>query len=130
VSAPKPHHRIDAHVGGRVRQRRTELGLSQESLGAAMGLSFQQIQKYEKGASRIGAGRLFQVARALDVPPAYFFAGIDGAAPRLAAPPLSGKADDRPRRQVLELVQAFNRIGDAAMRRRLLAMIKALAKAD
>src|SRR5262249_12423174 len=70
--SPNP---IDRHVGSRVRLRRVMLGLSQEKLGDALGLTFQQIQKYEKGINRIGASRLQQISRTLDVPPAYFFEG-------------------------------------------------------
>ena len=68
---------VDIHVGNRVRQRRTLLGLSQERLASALDLTFQQVQKYERGANRIGAGRLFQLARALDVPVNYFFEDLD-----------------------------------------------------
>jgi transcriptional regulator with XRE-family HTH domain len=64
---------IDVHVGSRVRLRRTLLGMSQEKLGEAIGLTFQQVQKYERGANRIGSSRLFDLARVLDVPVAYFF---------------------------------------------------------
>lgn len=64
---------VDAHVGALVRKRRTELGLSQEKLADAIGLTFQQVQKYEKGTNRISSSRLMQIASALDVPPTYFF---------------------------------------------------------
>src|SRR3954465_8799423 len=64
---------VDAHVGSRVRQRRTLLGMSQEKLGQAVSLTFQQIQKYERGANRVGASRLYQLSRILDVPVSYFF---------------------------------------------------------
>ena len=64
---------IDVHVGGRVRLRRTLLGMSQEKLGEALGLTFQQVQKYERGVNRIGASRLFDIARVLDVPIGFFF---------------------------------------------------------
>src|SRR5512145_1807794 len=64
---------IDVHVGSRVRLRRTLLGMSQEKLGEAIGLTFQQVQKYERGANRIGSSRLFDLARVLDVPVSYFF---------------------------------------------------------
>ena len=66
---------IDRHVGSRVRMRRVMLGMSQEKLGDALGLTFQQVQKYEKGTNRIGASRLQQISRTLDVPPAFFFEG-------------------------------------------------------
>src|SRR5215208_5533266 len=64
---------IDVHVGSRVRLRRTLLGMSQEKLGEAIGLTFQQVQKYERGANRIGASRLFDLSRVLDVPVSFFF---------------------------------------------------------
>lgn len=75
---------IDVHVGTRVRLRRTLLGMSQEKLGEALGLTFQQIQKYERGVNRIGASRLFDLARVLDVPIGFFF---DDMAPELGAMP-------------------------------------------
>ena len=68
---------VDIHVGTRVRQRRTLLGFSQERLASALDLTFQQVQKYERGANRIGAGRLYQLARALEVPVTYFFEELD-----------------------------------------------------
>ena len=66
-------HPVDVHVGGRLKQRRTLMGLSQEKLATQVGLTFQQIQKYEKGANRITASRLFHFGRILDVPPSFFF---------------------------------------------------------
>lgn len=73
---PRP---VDVYVGGRVRARRLELGLSQEKIGHAIGLTFQQVQKYEKGSNRIGSSRLMQIANALDVSPTYFFEGAPGS---------------------------------------------------
>src|SRR3546814_19541489 len=70
TGSPNP---VDVHVGGRVRLRRTLLGLSQEKLGEALGLTFQQVQKYERGANRIGASRMFDLSRVLDVPVSFFF---------------------------------------------------------
>src|SRR3569833_3753192 len=75
---------VDVHVGARVRLRRTLLGMSQEKLGEAIGLTFQQVQKYERGANRIGASRLFDLSRVLDVPVSFFF---DDTAP-VRAPPM------------------------------------------
>ena len=69
---------VDVYVGAKVRARRLELGMSQEKLGVAIGLTFQQVQKYEKGRNRIGSSRLVQIANALDVPPAYFFEDAPG----------------------------------------------------
>jgi transcriptional regulator with XRE-family HTH domain len=70
---------IDTHVGSRVRLRRTLLGMSQEKLGEALGLTFQQVQKYERGVNRIGASRLFDLSRVLDVPIGFFFDDMPGA---------------------------------------------------
>src|SRR5580658_9764720 len=70
-------HPIDVHVGSRVRLRRNMLGMSQEQLGAAIGLTFQQVQKYERGANRIGASRLLELARTLDVPVDFFYDDVD-----------------------------------------------------
>src|ERR1700732_4625168 len=75
ASVKKTPHPIDRHVGRRGRMRRVMLRMSQEKLGEALGLTFQQVQKYEKGTNRIGASRLQQISRTLDVPPAYFFEG-------------------------------------------------------
>ena len=69
---------VDVHVGAKVRARRLELGMSQEKLGDAIGLTFQQVQKYERGSNRIGSSRLVQIANALEVPPTYFFEGGPG----------------------------------------------------
>lgn len=76
--APNP---VDLHVGLRVRLRRRQLGLSQERLAEGVGLTFQQIQKYERGSNRISASKLFEMSKILQVPVAYFFEGIDGATP-------------------------------------------------
>lgn len=124
---------VDVYVGSRLRLRRTVLGLSQEKLGDAVGLTFQQIQKYEKGANRIGASRLFQFARALDVPPAFFFEGLDqpvgGPQPGFAEeqaglyPTESGGSRDS-----LEMMRAFNTITDPAVRRRIFELVKAVAE--
>ncbi len=126
---------IDVHVGQRIRLRRTLLGLSQEKLGAAIGLTFQQVQKYERGANRVGAARLYEIAHALDVPVTYFYDELDGAAAR-ARQRAAGlaeedsapyEADRLMKRETLELVRAYYRIRDPKVRRRLLEMTKALA---
>src|SRR5204862_1600534 len=82
-------HPVDVHVGARMRQRRTLLGMSQEKLGTAVGLTFQQIQKYERGSNRIGSSRLFEFAKVLDVPVSYFFDEMPANA--LAGRPMSGR---------------------------------------
>src|SRR3954468_15383406 len=80
--AKKPPNPIDRHVGSRVRMRRMMIGMSQERLGDALGLTFQQVQKYEKGTNRIGASRLQQIAEILQVPVSYFFEGSPGQTSR------------------------------------------------
>src|SRR4030081_2188422 len=82
-------HPVDVHVGARMRQRRTLLGMSQEKLGTAVGLPFQQIQKYERGSNRISSSRLFEFAKVLDVPVSYFFDEMPSNA--LSGRPMSGR---------------------------------------
>src|SRR5437763_1358715 len=124
---------IDIHVGSRVRLRRNMLGLSQEKLGEAIGLTFQQVQKYERGANRIGASRLHELSRVLDVPVSFFFDDMDPVrAPAIpggfAEPPVEAfETDPLRRRETVELVDAYYAIDDAAVRRRLLDLARALA---
>ena len=130
---------VDIHVGSRVRLRRTLLGLSQEKLGEAVGLTFQQIQKYERGANRIGASRLFEFSRILDVPVSFFF---DDMAERakvregqeavgLADQPQAAlEPDPLTRRETLELVRAYYRIGDPQVRKRLFELAKSLGSSE
>ena len=134
MSAPRRKRRrqdtpdpIDVHVGARVRLRRTLLGMSQEKLGEAIGLTFQQVQKYERGANRIGASRLWHVSRVLDVPVSFFFDDMGDAA---AARPSSTEAppDILLRREMLELARAYSPLpGD--IRRRLLALTRSIRAA-
>lgn len=130
---------VDIHVGSRVRLRRTLLGLSQEKLGEAVGLTFQQIQKYERGANRIGASRLFEFSRILDVPVSFFF---DDMAERMKSADVTaafGLADNPQtpldqdpltRRETLELVRAYYRIADPQIRKRLFELTKSLGTID
>jgi transcriptional regulator with XRE-family HTH domain len=128
---------IDVHVGARVRLRRTLLGMSQEKLGDAIGLTFQQVQKYERGANRIGASRLYDLSRVLDVPVSFFFDDLSTdvtdpvpAAPGMAeAEPAPGEPDPMMRRETLELVRAYYRITDPQIRRRLFELTKTIANA-
>ncbi len=128
---------IDVHVGARVRLRRTLLGMSQEKLGEALGLTFQQVQKYERGANRVGASRLFDLARVLDVPVSFFFddmtSEVEQLSPRLisglAEEPASFEADPMTKRETLELVRAYYRITDPQVRKRVLDLAKALGVA-
>ena len=140
--ATKPNP-IDVHVGKRLRLRRTLLGMSQERLGELLGLTFQQVQKYERGVNRIGSSRLFELGQILDVPISFFFddlpetvAGAGGGLSGYATP---GLAEERTafdheddalpldKRETLELVRAYYRIGDPAVRKRLFELAKALA---
>jgi len=137
---------IDAHVGGRIRLRRTMMGMSQERLGEALGLTFQQVQKYERGVNRVGASRLFDLSRILDVPISFFFddmpeplAATYGTQNAVAGTRRSfGFADSQEnfsmgggdeamsRRETLELVRAYYRITDPSVRRRVFDLIKSL----
>jgi len=128
---------VDIHVGNRVRQRRTLMGMSQEKLGIALGLTFQQVQKYERGANRMGASRLHQISKILDVPVEYFFdelpKEIASLPPRSALAGLAEGAepvrnDPLAKRETLELVRAYYKIGDPRVRKRLFELTKALGK--
>ena len=133
---------VDVHVGGRLRLRRTLIGMSKEQLAAALNITFQQVQKYERGANRVGSSRLFQLSRVLDVPVSYFFEEMSAdTAMRakqaasdvggLAEDPGEGyQADPMTKRETLELVRAYYRITDPKLRRRLFDMTKALAAAS
>src|SRR5215475_8955564 len=124
---------IDVHVGSRVRLRRNMLGLSQAKLGEAIGLTFQQVQKYEGGAHRIRASRLHDLSRVLDVPVSFCFDDLDPVrAPAIpggfAEPPAEAfDSDPLRKRETIELVSAYYRIEDPAVRRRLFELAKALA---
>ena len=130
---------VDIHVGGRVRQRRTLLGLSQEKLGDAVGLTFQQIQKYERGANRIGASRLFQLSRILDVPISFFFEDIPVNLRTAEGQVTIGlrereqitlEPDPLARRETLEMVRAYYRISNPKVRKRLFELTKSMANAS
>lgn len=136
MTTQKPHA-VDVHVGDRVRARRRELGLSQGKLGDAIGLTFQQVQKYERGANRIGASRLFDLSRVLDVPIEYFFGEIsnetetaaDDRLARTGRTDASHETDPMARRETLDLVRAYYQIRDPKVRKRLFEMAKAISKA-
>ncbi len=134
---------IDAHVGTRIRLRRTLMGMSQERLGEALGLTFQQVQKYERGVNRVGASRLFDLSRVLDVPISFFFddmpeplAGMHGGYTTRAA---GGFAENQDgfgtdemlnRRETLELVRAYYRINEPAVRKRVFDLIKSMGPVE
>ena len=127
--APNP---VDQHVGSRVRMRRVLLGMSQEKLAEALGLTFQQVQKYEKGTNRIGASRLQEISNTLQVAPSFFFEGLNGHAPAQDI----GIAEEASARSItnfvvtaegLQLNKAFTQITDPKVRRRIIDLVIAVA---
>ena len=139
-SRPSP---IDVHVGSRIRLRRTLLGMSQERLGEALGLTFQQVQKYERGVNRVGASRLFDLSRVLDVPISFFFDDMpDGMSGQVStghrralagfaeSQDAFGQDDSMSRRETLELVRAYYRITEPSVRKRVFELIKSMGPTD
>jgi transcriptional regulator with XRE-family HTH domain len=127
--APNP---IDKHVGSRVRMRRMMLGMSQEKLGDALELTFQQVQKYEKGTNRIGASRLQQISNILQVPVAFFFEGaphVEGSPPQSTedVPSPAYVSDFLATSDGLSLTKAFMRIPDSKLRRRIVDLVEQIA---
>ncbi|HEY4547011.1 MAG TPA: helix-turn-helix transcriptional regulator [Pedomonas sp.] len=127
-------HPIDIHVGTRVRARRRLLGITQEKLGEALGLTFQQVQKYERGSNRISASRLFELSRILAVPVTYFYEGaeaLDGEAnavlPEAAAAPF--EAEQLSSRETHDLLRFYYGLPDPQVRRRFLDLLKSVAPA-
>ena len=137
---------VDGHVGLRIRLRRTLMGMSQERLGEALGLTFQQVQKYERGVNRVGASRLFDLSRVLDVPISFFFDDMPGptsngaaASTGIGSRRIFGFADAQQslggglaeellnRRETLELVRAYYKITDPAVRKRVFDLIKSMS---
>ena len=132
IKTPNP---IDRHVGARVRMRRLMVGLSQSKLADALDVTFQQVQKYEKGANRIGASRLQQLARVLEVPPSFFFEGAPAGGPPGASAGL-GFAEDASNAYVvdflstaegLQLNRAFSQIKDPKLRKTVLDLVERIA---
>lgn len=133
-------HPIDIFVGNKIRQQRTLLGLSQGKLGAAVGLTFQQVQKYERGANRVGASRLYEISRILRVPVSYFFDGLEkeqgfGEARDGNGVGFAGMAEKQEpfevdpftQRETLELVRAYYSIEEPAIRRKLFELAKSMS---
>jgi len=131
---------VDIHVGARVKSRRLILGLSQEELAKAIGLTFQQVQKYERGTNRISVSRLVDICRTLKAPVDYFFEGSFSVAPRPGAKlamkgftdakqePL--EADPLMKRDVLELVRAYSKIKSPQLKKQILEMAKAMSNSS
>lgn len=120
-------HEIDAFVGRKLRDRREALGVSQGRLGRHLGLTFSQVQKYEKGSNRIGAGRLYQIAAFLGVPTNHFFEGLTpegaGSGKGVMVAAIGGE-------ELRALSLAFGAISDAGTRASILALVKSLAEED
>lgn len=118
---------VDVHVGARVRMRRMLIGMSQEKLGESLGLTFQQVQKYERGVDRVGAGRLYEVATALQVPVTYFFEELGGGppVPEDPGPPMPERFEDRP--ETADLIAAFTAIAEPRIRADLVRLMRTIA---
>jgi transcriptional regulator with XRE-family HTH domain len=124
-------HPVDVYVGQRLRLRRTMLNMSQEKLGALLGLTFQQIQKYERGTNRVGASRLWEIARLLDTPMSFFFDGFD--APDGVNPPGAMNEELAPydptmtaKRDTLEMIRLYSSVSDPTARRKVLEVMRAI----
>lgn len=127
---PRGPNAVDRHVGSRVRLRRQLLSMSQEKLGDELGVTFQQVQKYERGTNRVGAGRLWVLARVLDVPVSFFYEGVS----ETMGQPGFSDTDQTPivddfiqSADGVALAQAFARISDSKVRRRILELVRTLA---
>jgi len=125
---------VDTHVGAKLRLRRILLGMSQTELAEAVGITFQQIQKYENGSNRISASRLYDFSKALKLPPSYFFEGVESeTAPRnhnSREDITEGESSELAmtlRRETLELIRAYRRVPDAATRKKIRDLIKSVA---
>lgn len=139
VENRKQPNPIDVHVGGRLRLRRNMAGLSQEKLGKQLGITFQQIQKYEKGTNRMGASRLQEIAEILKTPISYFFEDVPNSGAAQGEATGSGFSEPSSSDYVvdflsssegLQLNRAFIKIEDAKVRRKVIDLVKALAKSD
>jgi transcriptional regulator with XRE-family HTH domain len=129
---------IDIHVGARIRMRRTIMGLSQSTLADQMALTFQQVQKYERGTNRVSSSRLFDLCRIMGVPISYFYDEMSGDVSKQSPGRLQGKApatveleqDPTAKRETLELVRAYYAISDRRVRQHLTNMIRAIAASE
>jgi transcriptional regulator with XRE-family HTH domain len=135
VGQPNP---VDVHVGQRLRMRRTLLGMSQTQIGEAVGLTFQQVQKYERGTNRVSASRLFDFSRVLNVSISYFFDEMEGSVAEAGRKHAMGVAEKNPepyerdpmaKRETIEFVRAYLKISSPKVRKRLFEMTKAFAAA-
>jgi transcriptional regulator with XRE-family HTH domain len=122
--APNP---VDRHVGLRIRLRRRELGLSQERLADAIGLTFQQVQKYERAANRVSASKLWEMSRALSAPVSYFYGGLDDTADLLPGVARNEVQEFLMTPEGLELASSFLKIPRGQVRRKILELVRAIA---
>jgi transcriptional regulator with XRE-family HTH domain len=128
-------HPVDRHVGLHIRMRRKALGISQEKLAEALGLTFQQVQKYERGANRVSASKLWEIARALKTNVAYFYEGLEEDASPEAAPATRGFMGANAQQflltpEGLELAATFPKVRRASLRRKVLDLVRAVAEVD
>lgn len=131
-------HPVDIYVGRRLRLRRTILGMSQEAIGKMVGVTFQQIQKYERGINRMGSSRLYSFSKALGVPISYFFEGFDDYSAQQSEEGLAAAEPATPafvhdaanNRDVFEVMRAFSQIKSPAVRKRIIDLVKAMAAED
>jgi transcriptional regulator with XRE-family HTH domain len=135
VAAPSQAHPVDVHVGRRLRLKRTIMGLSQETIGKAIGVTFQQIQKYERGINRMGASRLYDFAKALHVPVSYFFEGYGDELSENS--PVYGMAESESlgfehesisNRETMDIMRAYHKIKNPHVRKRIVDLIKSMAE--
>jgi transcriptional regulator with XRE-family HTH domain len=129
LAAPNP---IDQHVGLRIRLRRKELGVSQEKLADSIGLTFQQVQKYERAANRVSASKLYEMARALKTSVAYFYEGLPDMAPADGAPPdlRSSVQEFLMTPEGMELASVFPRVRRPRIRRRILDLVRSMTEEE
>ena len=129
TESPEGPHPIDRHVGLRIRMRRKELGMTQDRLAQALGLTFQQVQKYERGANRVSASKLWEIARALKAPIAYFYDGlVEDAEPRNGASNFANAQDFLLTSEGVELAATFPRIARGRLRRKVLELVRLMAE--
>jgi transcriptional regulator with XRE-family HTH domain len=124
MEVPSP---VDVHVGSKVKQRRIVLGMSQDKLAKELGLTFQQVQKYERGTNRIGASRLHDMSRILTVPVSFFFEDMNNPVGFAEQGQENFAANPLDKRETLELIRAYYRIVDPTVRKRIFDMVKAIA---
>jgi len=124
-------HPIDRHVGLRIRMRRKELGITQEKLAQALGLTFQQVQKYERGANRVSASKLWEVARALQAPVGYFYDGLaEGSDSAASSTTLTDAQEFLLTAEGIELASTFPRVSRPRLRRKILELVRTMAEGE